>query len=378
MKTIIISDQAGTFAENKDVARELRINRILPALAAGEDQVMLDFAGVTGATQSFVHALISEVIREYGDAVFDRLYFKNCTPAIQQVINIVADYMEETKGKPSAAYRSLVVAHRYNEGKMELAKYLNILWLCVTVVVLIALQVEPAGFVMLAVGLAGLWLCPRDFRRDMALVYGCVALLGLTPINTSTEFPHTLTMGIPLFLVVFGPYCISKYVYKNNLVRFPFGRGREWQRRELFYVLFTATVGFLLLPLMLRSGDSYLNWEIEPGAWNMAESYIGLNVVGIWDELFFVSTLLGIYRRHLPFWLANAAQAVFFTSFLYTLGFQGWCPLVIFPFALTQGYIFKHTDSLLYVLTIHLTLDLVLHLALVYLHYPHWLPFFVT
>ena len=39
-------------------------------------------------------------------------------------------------------------------------------------------------------------------------------------------------------------------------------------------------------------------------------------------------------------------------------------------FALTQGYIFKKTESLLYVITIHLTLDLVLFLALLNVHTP--------
>jgi membrane protease YdiL (CAAX protease family) len=260
----------------------------------------------------------------------------------------------------------------------RLYEYLNILWLSGTIVVLIALQIKTAGFMMLAFGLLGLLICSSDFRRNIALVYGCAALLGITPINTDTNFPHTLAMGVPLFLVVFAPYYISKNIYKNRLVRFPFGKGREWKKRELGYVLFTVVVGFLILPPMLRSGNSYMNWEILPGAYNLMESYIGLNVVGIWDELFFISTVLGIFRRHLPFWLANIAQAVFFTSFLYTLGFQGWSPFVIFPFALSQGYIFMKTDSLLYVLTIHLTLDLVLHLALVYLHYPDWLPFIIT
>ncbi len=257
-------------------------------------------------------------------------------------------------------------------------EYVNIAWLCASIVVLIALQNMLAGLVMLGLGLLSLLACSPEFRRNIALVYGCAALLGLTPINTTINFTHGLTMGIPLFLVVFGPYYISKYVYKNKLVRFPFGRGREWKSREIFYVVFTLVVGFLILPPMLRSGSSYLNWQIEPGAWNLINSYVGLNVVGFWDELFFISTVLGIFRKHLRFWVANLAQAIFFTSFLYTLGFQGWCPLIIFPFALTQGYIFKKTDSLLYVLTIHLTLDLVLHLTLVYLYYPNWLPFFIT
>lgn len=261
---------------------------------------------------------------------------------------------------------------------MRTAEYLNIVWLCLSVVILIALQIKLPGFIMLAAGMGLLWLSSREFRKNIALIYASVAVLGLAPIGTSTDFPEGPLMGSALFLAVFIPYYVTTHIYRNDLVRFPFGRGREWKKREAVYVLFTATLGYLLLPAMLRSGDSYLNWEIEPGFFNLAVSYIGLNVVGIWDELFFVSTVLGIFRKHLPFWAANFAQAVFFTSFLYTLGFQGWSPLVIFPFALTQGYIFKQTDSLLYVLTIHLTLDLVLHLTLVYLHHSEWLPFFVT
>lgn len=94
MLTLHMAREAGTFAENKDIARNLRIDKIAPAIEGGEE-VTLDFAEVTGATQSFVHALISELIRQHGDGVFDKLYFKNCSPTVQQIVNIVADYMEE-------------------------------------------------------------------------------------------------------------------------------------------------------------------------------------------------------------------------------------------------------------------------------------------
>lgn len=96
MRTIDVSKKTGTFAENKDVAREYRIRQILPALEDPGETVVLNFANVTGATQSFMHALISDVIRKHGDNVFERLLFKNCSPAVQQVVNIVADYMEES------------------------------------------------------------------------------------------------------------------------------------------------------------------------------------------------------------------------------------------------------------------------------------------
>ena len=79
----------------KDVARELRIKEIIPALEK-DKMVIIDFSGVTGATQSFTHALISDTIRKFGEDVFDKLRFKNCTPIVKEVINIVADYMQES------------------------------------------------------------------------------------------------------------------------------------------------------------------------------------------------------------------------------------------------------------------------------------------
>jgi hypothetical protein len=94
VKTIQLLKLTGPFAENKDIARNLRVNEILPSLKRGET-VSLDFDGISGATQSFVHALISEAIREYGDDVYTSLFFKNCSAQVQQIVNIVADYMEE-------------------------------------------------------------------------------------------------------------------------------------------------------------------------------------------------------------------------------------------------------------------------------------------
>jgi hypothetical protein len=94
MKIIKIYEAVGSFGENKDVARSLRTKEILPSLKAGQE-IALDFAKVTGVTQSFIHALISEPIRLYGPEVYGKLFFKNCTPEIQQVVNIVADYMAE-------------------------------------------------------------------------------------------------------------------------------------------------------------------------------------------------------------------------------------------------------------------------------------------
>ncbi len=261
---------------------------------------------------------------------------------------------------------------------MKFSEILSIVLLSLTTVILIALQIKPFGWLLFGLGILTLFMCKANFRKNILLVYFCVGLLGITPINTSVAFPHTFLMGIPLFLLVFVPYYVTKNIYKNHIVRFPFHHGRSWYRSEILYIVITAGIAYLVLPFMLRNTGSYHNWTIQPGFFNIALSYIGLNVVGIWDELFFVSTILGIFRKFLPFSFANVAQAVIFTSFLYTLGFQGWCFVVIIIFALLQGYIFKKTESLFYVLTIHLTFDLILHLTLVQLNHPTWIHIFLT
>ena len=97
MKRISILDRAGGFAENKDVARDIRMREIIPALEGKED-VVLDFEGVGAATQSFVHALISDILRKHGNEALDHISFKSCNDTIRKIISIVVDYMQEGAG----------------------------------------------------------------------------------------------------------------------------------------------------------------------------------------------------------------------------------------------------------------------------------------
>ncbi len=95
MKEIKLFQRVGNFAENKDIARDIRINEIAPALE-NKREVALDFERVESATQSFIHALISDLIRKFGSNVLDKVYFKNCNETVKKVINIVVEYMQET------------------------------------------------------------------------------------------------------------------------------------------------------------------------------------------------------------------------------------------------------------------------------------------
>ncbi|HAI22435.1 TPA: hypothetical protein DCP77_01200 [Candidatus Collierbacteria bacterium] len=94
MTEIILLPKTGNFAENKDIARNIRLNELIPMLENGED-IILNFKGVEAATQSFIHALISDLFRKYGNSILDRISFKDCNEKIRKIISIVTDYMQE-------------------------------------------------------------------------------------------------------------------------------------------------------------------------------------------------------------------------------------------------------------------------------------------
>lgn len=81
----------GGFAEDKDQAKVIRIEKILPALGRKE-HIVLDFDGVTYATQSYVHALIGEALKKHGEAALGLIEFRNCSPQLRSLIELVVDY----------------------------------------------------------------------------------------------------------------------------------------------------------------------------------------------------------------------------------------------------------------------------------------------
>lgn len=93
--TIDILERFGEFAEDKNKAKRIRTSILEPKIARG-DLICLDFKGVNNATQSFIHALISNLIRLYGIDVLDLIEFKNCNETLQTIITIVIDYMQDS------------------------------------------------------------------------------------------------------------------------------------------------------------------------------------------------------------------------------------------------------------------------------------------
>ena len=95
MKVVRVLDFAGEFAENKDAARRIREEALRPVLESGAE-VAVDFEGVGLGTQSFIHALLSDLIRGLGPEVLDRIIFRNCNSNIRGLISIVIEYSQDS------------------------------------------------------------------------------------------------------------------------------------------------------------------------------------------------------------------------------------------------------------------------------------------
>jgi len=96
MKEIDIYERIGKkdFAENKDIGKDIRIEEIMPALEKN-NKVILNFDRIDRATQSFIHSLISDPIRRYGDNSLELMLFKNCNDKVKAMIKIVLGYLQD-------------------------------------------------------------------------------------------------------------------------------------------------------------------------------------------------------------------------------------------------------------------------------------------
>ena len=259
-----------------------------------------------------------------------------------------------------------------------IGKYGSVALLLVAAMLILPLEQKAEGYSAMLAGVAMLALAERRFAKHVFLLFVSLAILGSTPIDTSIDLQHIVLMGVPLLLAIGVPYVVFRYIYQEpEIIQYHFSR-HKFTRSQVGYIFLALVVSYLLLPFWMQSTGGYMNWSVATDPQSLFVLFLGTNGLGIWDELFFIVTALGILRHHFPFWQANLVQAILFTAFLYELGFQGWAPYAIFPFALSQGLVFKYTKNLVYIIAIHLTIDLVLYLALINAHHPDLLPIFIT
>lgn len=239
------------------------------------------------------------------------------------------------------------------------------------------LEQRLIGYFILAAALAGAFFLERQLFKDLMLLVLGLVIISAVPITTDISFSHMAIMGTAMALAVTLPYVLSRFVFRDHAIRFPVLTGKKWTRTERWYLAAVLAIGYFLLPVYMIPTGVFENWPAASDTSTVVRLFLGTNVLGIWDELFFVCTVFTLLRRHLPLWQANLLQAVLFTSFLWELGFRAWGPVLIFPFALVQGWTFLKTKSLSYVVSVHLLFDFVLFLVLIHAHNRGWFDIFL-
>ncbi|WP_404431991.1 CPBP family intramembrane metalloprotease [Microbacterium lacus] len=211
---------------------------------------------------------------------------------------------------------------------------------------------------------------PPSLLRDLSLIAVGLLIVSAIPLKAELDNLAFVRFALALGGAVVVPYAISRFVYRDHAIRFPWRGGGKWTTFQWTWLVAVLILGWLILPFYFITSGVYQNWPVVDTPDLIARLFVGVGAVGIWDELFFICTVFVLLRRHFPMWQANVLQAVVFVSFLWELGYQAWGPLLTIPFALLQGFIFMKTRSLTYVVTVHLLFDAVVFAVLVHAHNP--------
>ncbi|MDX2006360.1 MAG: hypothetical protein SFU83_13870 [Meiothermus sp.] len=272
---------------------------------------------------------------------------------------------------------------------------------CLATALLIPFGEQPGLFLTgwAAFALSGFFVwrtADPSIQRKMAVLLGCVALLAWSPIETSTADIKFVTLGLPFLAVIVLPWLILRRTDPGTIVYQWWPRHANWLERkrgpsgrngwvvnwgvaralglEIGYVLLSIPLAWAAFRLYfgVLSPEVPFNWSLPetPQSDPLLRLFVGINAVGIWDELFFVNTCFAVLRTIFPFWTANLAQSVVYTAVLYDMAFTGWGPLFVFGLALTQGIMFERAKTLIYVIVVHLIVDYFLFQEIVDAYYP--------
>lgn len=218
----------------------------------------------------------------------------------------------------------------------------------------------------------------RNWRRTVVLLVYLVLVLRFTRIDGDTSPPHVLELALKLgFGCLVVPAFAARFWLREPL-DYQWLHGR-WSLRMVVWLAlgFVLAYGSLWLYFNVLTPTLHHSWPLPPAddptrAREMWRLFWGCNFVGFWDELCFINFVFVLLHRRFGFREANLAQAVFFTSFLHAMAFRGWGPVVIYLFALVQGFTYERTRSLLYIVVLHLMIDSILFYMIANRWYPGW------
>lgn len=232
------------------------------------------------------------------------------------------------------------------------------------------------GYASLLAGVGLGLLSSRALGRDLFIIAAGLGIVSSISVAADISWPNFFLMGFVLAAAVVVPFLLSRFVFQDRAIVFPSRPGHPWSEFEWLWLGCVIVLAWLILPRYFIHSGAYANWPSVSTPSEIGRLFVGVNAVGIWDELFFICTIFALLNRHFHFWVANLFTAAIFVSFLWELGYRSWGPYITIPFALVQAVIFTRTKSLPYTIAVHLLFDFVVFLSIVHAHHRHWLPIF--
>ena len=255
------------------------------------------------------------------------------------------------------------------------------LLMCLAAPAFFVARMPWAGGALVVAAMAGAVLVERPWRRgreatasapslvrDLSLIAMGLVIVNAIDLRAELDDLAMLRFTLALGGAVAVPYAVSRWVYRDRAIRFPWRGGERWRPWQWAWLGGVLVLGWLILPFYFITSGVYQNWPVVDTPDLVARLFVGVGAVGIWDELFFICTVFVLLRRHFADAAAGVLQAIAFVSFLWELGYQAWGPVLTIPFALLQAVIFVRTRSLAYVVAVHLLFDAVVFAVLVYAH----------
>ena len=235
---------------------------------------------------------------------------------------------------------------------------------------------SPWGNLVLLTGVGLGLLASRPLGRDLGVIALGLLIVHTISVEADITWPRFFLMGGVLTAAVVIPYLVHRYLLRDDAIRYPRRTGRPWTRLEWAWLAIVLVAAWVILPRYFIHSGAYQNWPAVETPSEIGRLFVGVNAVGIWDELFFICMIFTLLHRHFPFWAANIVTSIIFVSFLWELGYRSWGPALTIPFALVQAIVFTKSKSLPYTITVHLLFDLIVFLSIVHAHHPQWLPIF--
>ena len=210
---------------------------------------------------------------------------------------------------------------------------------------------------------------PERRRKYVALAVP-IGIMAVAPLDTGLGWRHVLELGAAFVAVLVVP----PLILRDKTISFKLWPER-FDRADILYTLSSIPLAWAGLTLYLEvlSPAVRFNWTLPstPDGAELFKLFMGINAVGVWDELFFINVCFAILRTLFPYRVANPAQAVIYVSVLYDMAFAGWGPLFIALLALSQGAMFERSRILIWVLIVHLIVDYFLFQIIVEAYYPN-------